>query len=47
VPEATPSGREDLDAGAVLGGEEGDDLAEDGVGQVTDAVDALPPSHPL
>lgn len=36
-----PPGREDLAAGALVGGEAGDDLAEDGVGEVADAVGAF------
>ena len=40
APDVAPPGREDLGAGAVLGAEEGDDLTEDGVGEVADAVDA-------
>lgn len=35
-----PPGREDLGASALVGGEAGDDLAEDGVGEVADAVGA-------
>ena len=38
APEVAPPGREDLGAGAVLGGEEGDDLAQDSVGDLADAV---------
>jgi hypothetical protein len=34
-----PSGGEDLGAGAVLSGKEGDDVAEDAVGEAADAVD--------
>lgn len=37
----TPTGREDSGARAVLGREKGDDLAEDGVGEVADAVGAF------
>jgi len=42
APDVAPPGGEDLRAGAVLGGEAGDDVAEDGVGKVADAVHALP-----
>jgi hypothetical protein len=42
-----PAGREDLGAGAVLGGEEGDDVAEDGVGEVADAIGASSIFMPL
>ena len=35
-----PPGREDLCASAFLGGEEGDDVAEDGVGEIADVVGA-------
>lgn len=38
APEMVPPWREGLGTGAVLGGEEGDDLAEDGVGEVADGV---------
>jgi hypothetical protein len=38
VPEVTPLGRENLSAGTVLGGEEGDDLTEEGVGEGADSV---------
>jgi hypothetical protein len=38
APEAAPPGGEDLGARAFLGGEEGDDFPEDGVGEVADAV---------
>jgi hypothetical protein len=38
APDGPPAGGEDLRAGAVLGGEEGDDVAEDAVGEVADAV---------
>lgn len=41
-PEVAPSGGERLGADGVLGGEEGDDLTEDGVGEAADAVDAIP-----
>jgi hypothetical protein len=40
TPEVAPPGRQDSGTGAVLGGEEGDDLAEDGVWEVSDAIDA-------
>jgi hypothetical protein len=39
APEVAPPGGEDLGAGAALGGEEGDDVGEDGVREVADAVD--------
>ena len=39
APEVAPPGREDLGAGAVLDGEEGDDVAEVIVVEVADAVD--------
>ena len=35
-----PLGSENLGAGAFVGGEEGDDVAEDGVGEAAGAVDA-------
>jgi hypothetical protein len=38
APDVAPSGREDLCSGAFLGGEEGDDVAEDGIREVADAV---------
>jgi hypothetical protein len=38
APEVAPPGGEDLGAGAVLCGEEGDDVGEDGVREVADAV---------
>jgi hypothetical protein len=38
APEVAPPGRKDLGADAVLGGEEGDDVGEDGVREVADAV---------
>ncbi|CAO2186700.1 unnamed protein product [Urochloa humidicola] len=41
APYGAPAGGEDLRAGAVLGGEKGDDVAEDAVGEVADAVDEL------
>jgi hypothetical protein len=40
APEVAPLGSEDLGAGAFLGGEERDDLAEDSVGEGADAVGA-------
>lgn len=39
-PEVAPPGREDSGAGAFLGGEEGDDVAEHGVGEGADVVGA-------
>jgi hypothetical protein len=38
APEVAPPRRKDLCADAVLGGEEGDDVGEDGVREVADAV---------
>ena len=38
APEGPPPAREDLDAGAVLGGEERDDAAENLVGEAADQV---------
>lgn len=38
APEAAPTGGEDLGAGAVDGGEEVDDVAQDAVGEAADAV---------
>ena len=38
APEVAPPGREDLGAGAVLGGEEGDDGAEDVIGEFADEI---------
>jgi hypothetical protein len=53
APEMAPPGREDLGAASFLGGEERDDVAEDGIGEVADAVGAssvipahAPPSPP-
>ena len=40
APDVAPPGGEGLDAGGVPGGEEGDDFAEDGVGEAADVVDA-------
>ena len=40
APDVPPPGRQDLGAGTFLGGEEGDDLPEDGVGEGADAVGA-------
>jgi hypothetical protein len=40
APEAAPPGGKDLGARAFLGGEEGDDFPEDGVGEVADSVAA-------
>ena len=44
-PEVAPPGREDLGAGAVLDGEEGDDLAEEFVGEGADPVDSCRPGR--
>jgi len=41
APDVAPPGGEGLDAGGVPGGEEGDDFAEDGVGEAADVVDAV------
>jgi hypothetical protein len=38
APEVSPPGSENLGAGAVIRGEEGDDLTEDGVGEGADVV---------
>lgn len=37
APDTAPAGRQDLGAGAFVQGEEGDDFAEDDVGEVADA----------
>jgi hypothetical protein len=42
-----PSSRECLRAAAVLGGEEGDDGAEDGVGKAADQVTGVTSSSPF
>jgi hypothetical protein len=41
APEVAPSGREDLGAGAFFGGEQGDYVAEDGIGEGADMVYAF------
>jgi hypothetical protein len=41
APEVAPSGREDLGAGAFFGGEQGDDVAKDGIGEGADMVYAF------
>jgi hypothetical protein len=40
APEVSPPGGEDLGAGAIFRGEEGDDFPENGVGEGADVVDA-------
>ena len=40
APQVAPPGGEGLRAGGILDGEEGDDLAENGVGESADAIDA-------
>ena len=42
-----PPESEDLGAGALLGREEGDDVAEDGVGELADAIGASAFFSPL
>jgi len=41
APEMAPPGGEDLGAGGILGGEERDDLTQNGVGEEADSVDPI------
>lgn len=45
APDVAPPGSQDLGADAVVDGEEGDDVAEDAVREVAEAVDADVSTH--